>query len=100
MRLIDADALREEVEFHVTSVSVCGTAAQAQGMADFKRICLEDIDNAPTIDAILVEWLRAKQRADYGMLDVIPEAIEYLLIAWQMERNRQNGNGEGAGREA
>ncbi len=58
MRLIDADALREEVEFHPTSVSVCMTVAEAKGQTYFKNRCLKDIDNAPTIDAIPVEWLK------------------------------------------
>ena len=60
MRLIDADALWEEVDFHVTSVSVCATSEQAIGQTEFKNRCLEDIDNAPTIDAIPVEWLNDK----------------------------------------
>ena len=58
MRLIDADALKEEIEFHPTSVSVCMTLAEAKGQTYFKNRCLEDIDNAPTVDAIPVEWLR------------------------------------------
>ena len=56
-KLIDADALREEVEFHVTTVSVCATAEEARGMTRFKKLCLEDIDNAPAVDAIPVEWM-------------------------------------------
>ena len=61
MRLIDADALREIVDFHVTSVSVCATVQQAIGQSDFKQRCLEDIDNAPTVDAVPVrhgKWMK------------------------------------------
>ena len=49
MRTIDADALREAVESHVTSVSVCATAEQARGRTDFKKLCLKDINEAPTV---------------------------------------------------
>lgn len=52
MRLIDADALRECVENHVTSVSVCATVQQAIGQTGFKQRCLEDIDNAPTVETV------------------------------------------------
>lgn len=58
MRLGDLDALYDKVSDHVKSVSVCATAQQAIGQTDFKWRCLEDIHNAPTIDAIPVEWLR------------------------------------------
>lgn len=49
MRIIDADALREKVADHVTTVSVCPTVEHAHGRTAFKKICLEDIDNAPTV---------------------------------------------------
>ena len=58
MRLIDADALKGEIEFHPTSVSVCMTVEQARGETNFKLRCLEDIDNAPTVAAIPVKWLK------------------------------------------
>lgn len=65
MRLIDADALREIVDFHVTSVSACATVQQAIGQSDFKQRCLEDIDNAPTVDAAPVrhgKWIEEPDR--------------------------------------
>ena len=61
MRLIDADALKEQIEFHPTSVSVCMTVAEAKGQTYFKNRCLEDIDNAPTIEAEPVrcgKWIK------------------------------------------
>ena len=87
MRLIDADALKEEIEFHPTSVSVCATVAEARGQTYFKNRCLEDIDNAPTIDAIQVEWLvnemnMADDRGDMEMTD----AISWLIQEWQKEQ--------------
>ena len=50
MRPIDADALREVIEDHVTAVSCCPTVDWSRGKTEFKEQCLEDIDNAPTID--------------------------------------------------
>lgn len=50
-RMIDAEALYEAVSDHVTTVSVCPTADWARGKAAMKEICLEDIQNAPTVDA-------------------------------------------------
>lgn len=50
MRTIDADALREVVEDHVTTVSVCPTVEHAYGRTAFKKIVLADIDAAPTVN--------------------------------------------------
>ena len=87
MKLIDADALKEEIEFHPTSVSVCMTVAEAKGQTYFKNRCLEDIDNAPTIDAIPVEWMRVKidgyaSRLKSRELD----ALVTVLTMWQKEQ--------------
>ena len=51
MRLIDADALIEIIGDHVTTVSVCPTVEWARGKTQMKQIVLEDIENAPTIEA-------------------------------------------------
>ena len=85
MKLIDADKLREAVEFHVTSVSVCGTVAEARGMTQFKEICLEDIDNAPTIDAIPVEWLEAhdSEGNEFGRRYI---TVVEALSMWEKEQ--------------
>lgn len=68
MRTIDADALREAVESHVTSVSVCATAEQARGRTDFKKLCLKDIDEAPTVGG----WISVKDR--------LPELATLALV--------------------
>lgn len=83
MRLIDADALKEEIEFHPTSVSVCMTVEQALGETNFKMRCLEDIDSAPTIDAIPVEWLRQKMQKP---LMTSANPFDYVLCEWQNEQ--------------
>ena len=78
MRLGDLDALYDKVGDHVTSVSVCATAQQAIGQTDFKWRCLEDIRNAPTIDAIPVEWLE-RTREHYL-------AVATVLTMWKKEQ--------------
>jgi hypothetical protein len=101
-RLIDADALKEEIEFHPTSVSVCMTVAEAKGQTYFKNRCLEDIDNAPTIDAIPVEWLENRLNtlcfeamgacALYGdRIGELAKSINEVLKLWQKEQEAQDG---------
>ena len=86
MRLIDAGALKEEIEFHPTSVSVCMTVAEAKGQTYFKNRCLEYIDNAPTIDAIPVKWLRKWPK------DLREGAyVRDILRDWQKEQEAQDG---------
>ena len=92
MRLIDADALKEEIEFHPTSVSVCMTVAEAKGQTYFKNRCLEDIDNAPTIPAIPVEWLR-------GLMNILVTGdangqgqalfLSHIINEWQNEQEEK-----------
>lgn len=56
-RLVDADTLRERIEDHVTSVSVCCTSQEAYGRIRMKMLALQDVDEAPTVDAIPVKWM-------------------------------------------
>lgn len=70
MRIIDADALREAVESHVTSVSVCATAEQARGRTDFKKLCLKDIDEAPTVGG----WISVE--------DKLPRSMTNKVLVW------------------
>ena len=85
MRLGDLDALYEKVADHVTSVSVCATVQQAIGQTDFKRRCLEDIHDAPTIDAITVEWLKEHDSVgnEYGIRYI---TVVEALSMWQKEQ--------------
>ena len=57
MRLVDADALMENVEDHVTTVSVCPTVDWSMGKTQMKKTILDDIRDAPTVDAIPIDWL-------------------------------------------
>lgn len=68
MRIIDADALREQVESHVTSMSVCTSVDEAYGKYAMKNMCLEDIDNAPTVDAAfpaVVQYVQDENRDNH-----------------------------------
>lgn len=76
MRIIDADALREAVESHVTSVSVCATAEQARGRTDFKKLCLKDIDEAPTVGG----WISVEDR--------LPETNDEVLTTYIVNGNK------------
>lgn len=106
MRLIDGDALKEEIEFHPTSVSVCATVEQARGETKFKLRCLEDIDNAPTIDAIPVKWL-IEQRGRNDPKSVMDMemafttiCIDGVLALWRKEREARRDVAEAAAVQA
>ena len=85
VRPIDADALREEVEFHPTSVSVCMTVEEAKGQTYFKNRCLEDIDNAPTVPAIPVEWLNDRAK-DITRAPLYRRYAQMIIDEWQKEQ--------------
>ena len=87
VRLGDLDALYDKVSDHVTSVSVCATAQQAIGQTDFKWRCLEDIHNAPTIDAIPVEWIERQIEIARNLGDGnCMYAFRRLVGVWQKEQ--------------
>lgn len=78
MRLIDADALKEKIE-------QCGGEGT---MARYcKRVLAECLDNdAPTADAIPVEWLD-KKFLDIQNKDKALSAAAWLVLhAWQKEQ--------------
>ena len=78
MRLVDADAL----------------PIVAQGKNHHRKYVFADITDAPTIEAIPVEWLRnvleeAKEfpRVNHETIAAIP----YLIYRWQKEQEAQDG---------
>lgn len=92
-RLIDADALFDAMDLYVTTVSVCATEGEARGMTRMKQICLEDVQNAPTVDAIPVAWLEELHRkacgeeaADTDLMDLLTNIINI----WHYEQGRKN----------
>ena len=77
MRLIDADALKET--FHGEE------GAKALDHFPLRLIKVKQIvDNAPTIDAIPVEWLRAFCADDIA--EDQQETIEWMLKVWKREQ--------------
>ena len=81
MRLIDADALKEKIE------QSDGDGAIAKYC---KRVLAECLDNdAPTIPAIPVEWLR--QYAPEKWSTYMQAAVEIIIEAWQKEQEAQDG---------
>ncbi len=88
MRLIDADQLREKIGFHVTTMSVCSSVEEANAKLCMKNRCLEDVENAPTVDAIPVEWLKEQAKDNY---DYSGTLIRGLLSEWWKEQRDGNG---------
>lgn len=87
-RVIDADALKEQIESHVVSVSVCLSVDEHYGKVTMREECLQDIADAPTIDAIPVEWLRDKMQKSRAT-DANP--FGYVLAEWHKEQEAQDG---------
>ena len=94
MRLIDADAFRETVEDYVTTVSVCPTVDWSMGKTQVKKDVLYDIDNAPTIDAIPVDWLErrlnetAEATARGNDQTELNNALFQVLVEWEKGRRQ------------
>ena len=76
-RLIDADALKKEVEFRQEHMWPEDLSFRIPGM----------IDNAPTVPAIPVEWLR--KQGQHG--SVIQVSATILIEKWQKEQEAQDG---------
>lgn len=69
MRLIDADS------FEVISYKAVGDEEYRTGFDDGATFILERIDNAPSVEAIPVEWLKAKMRG--YLIEAAGECFEY-----------------------
>ena len=79
MRLIDADALKARIEQEEDR------EYDATGYLLHMTDSLPVIDNAPTIDAIPVEWLQKKRKyASEG--DSLDVGIAEVLDMWQKEQ--------------
>lgn len=93
MRLIDADALIDTIEGHVTTMSVCSTTIESCAKIEMKRTCISDVANAPTIDAIPVEWLQRRRdiylkayHAGHESEIHTAAILNDTLMAWHKER--------------
>ena len=83
-RLIDADALKEQVESHVVSMSVCLSMDEHYGKVTMREDCLQDIADAPTIAAIPVEWLKGLMLSTEDDVDKVE--FEWIMREWQEEQ--------------
>lgn len=84
MRLIDADALKETIENHITTVSCCPTVEWSRGKTEMKKQALEDIDSAPTVDAEPVrQWISVKEK--------MPQSGEHVLVCCEIHQINPSG---------
>ena len=96
--LIDRDAIKKTIEEHVTAVSCCPTVDWSRGKTQMKKQVIEDIDNAPTIDAIPVDWFErrlndtAEATARGDDQTDLNNAIFTVLVEW--EKHKKDGDGE------
>lgn len=88
-RLIDAYALIDNMEGHVTTMSVCSTTIEARAKSEMKRTCISDVANAPTIPAIPVEWLEHMMTAT--TLARTSNAIKDVLAIWKRMGQKEQG---------
>lgn len=88
MRLIDADALQRHFEDMQRYDLCAANFMDHRGEPSTNWYCVEDaLENAPTIDAIPVEWL--EEQADYARSEWdydTCEGIRIVLKAWQKEQ--------------
>lgn len=78
-RLIDAEALSENLDKRRTYEIMNGrNKAYGKGVRD----AMNDVDSAPTIDAIPVEWLQEKMKRP---LITSANPFDYVLEAWEQE---------------
>ena len=85
MRIIDADALKEEIvagKEHVAKHQDPTISLLTYVIDGFSAL----VDKKPTIDAIPVEWLEAHSREYYEDWGEEPITVENVLKMWQKEQ--------------
>lgn len=85
MRLIDADVLKEQIESHVVSMSVCLSMDEHYGKVTMREDCLQDIANATTIEAIPIDWLDDRAN-DITRAPLYRRYAQMLIDEWQEEQ--------------
>ena len=74
MKLINADALKEN---------------HSQWGGAYWNV-IADIDNAPAVEAITTEWLKAKaEELKSKRYDMCASAVQYTLSLWEAEKNEK-----------
>lgn len=90
MKLIDADALKICMKDHYGVIEQdCSISEEfADGAMSGIDAAMFEVDVAPTIDAIPVEWLKKKleqkKQQQYGQLGVA--SIKKVLMYWEKEQ--------------
>lgn len=89
MRLIDADALIEQ--FDECPYNWTDSPEEIQAVLDWE-IAIDNINKAPTIDAIPVEWIMnlKNEYAREGHEQAEGDLIN-LLLMWRKEQEAQDG---------
>ena len=85
MRLIDADVLKEQIESHVVSMSVCLSMDEHYGKVTMREDCLQDIANATTVEAIPIDWLDDRAN-DITHAPLYRRYVQMLIDEWQEEQ--------------
>lgn len=89
MRLIDADALKQHfADMQKYERCACNFVDDG-GEPATEWYCVEDaLENAPTIDAIPVEWLNEIKRKCVADIQQVPMfvAIGWLVDMWEKEQ--------------
>lgn len=91
MRFVDADALKER--FGERPYNWTDSPEEIQEVLDWD-IAMSNIDEAPTIDAIPIEWLSERHRkcceeADTDLMDAITVLCNEYHV-WQKKQEEQN----------
>lgn len=84
MRLIDADALKICLQGHYGVIEQdCNISEEfADGAMSGIDAAMFEVDVAPTVDAIPVEWLNEHRGSHGSLMDI---CIGVLLMEWQGE---------------
>lgn len=100
MRCVDADALLKEcaecqkTDPHFEERGWANHFINNAGEPSTEWYCVEDmIENAPTVDAIPVEWLKAQNNSTKYFKTVQGQAAELILELWQKEQEARDNGG-------
>ena len=86
-RLIDADALYEKLDKHKVTIYETGNN-RSWTYGDGIRFVMERIENAPTIDAIPMDWIDAQIRG-YASVLKSTELKALVLVKQMWEKDQE-----------
>jgi len=101
MKLTDVDALRDSFDVAYKCEDCkrdpryCGTDLFDNCVFTARMIC-DELDDAPIIEAIPIEWLLKKReeyaKREFGKLTVL--AVDRVLWRWYEEKEKENENAD------